>query len=251
MDTKTHINGHPGLLQSASCLYPMNSTWMACWQCWNNITSLTPNCVKLSCLCLTLKGSKPLETWFKSVSCKTFLVSNNVYSVLLASAQQYWLQLKTARFRSHETGPRWVCWQGDVEDSTQGPSPETARASSWWPKVWKANVLKSSFVWLANVVINLPVSLALINCTMIIGCKRKRDYQRQRFFCDGWKERHLFFVCYRLDTQLNFLTALFLATITWPYQLKHLSNCRCKKETVMSSSLTRRACVLSTRCYCL
>jgi hypothetical protein len=30
---------HSGWLHSAYCLYPVHITWMACWKCWNNITS--------------------------------------------------------------------------------------------------------------------------------------------------------------------------------------------------------------------
>jgi hypothetical protein len=49
--TQKHVTWHPGLLQSAYCLYRVHSIWMACWQSWNekhhipdihsNITSLT------------------------------------------------------------------------------------------------------------------------------------------------------------------------------------------------------------------
>jgi hypothetical protein len=152
------------LVQSASCLYPMHSTWMACWHCWNNITSLTPNCVKLSCLCLTLKGSKALETFFQKCFLQDFRSFQQCVFCVTSLCATILTAVKDCALSLSWNWPRWVCWQWDVEDSTQGLSPETARASSWWPKVWKARVLKSSFVWLANVVINLFVSLALINC---------------------------------------------------------------------------------------
>jgi hypothetical protein len=60
----THVTWHWGLLQNVSCLYPVHSTWMAGWQCWNIITSLTLSSVKLSRLCPTIKGSKSLKTLF-------------------------------------------------------------------------------------------------------------------------------------------------------------------------------------------
>jgi hypothetical protein len=71
MDTK-QITWHSGLLQSASRLHPVHITVFACWQCWNNPTSLTLRSVKLSRLCPTIKGSKSLAILFKSVSCKIF-----------------------------------------------------------------------------------------------------------------------------------------------------------------------------------
>jgi hypothetical protein len=70
--TLKHVTWHPGLLQSASYLYFVLSTWMTCWQCWNDITSLALSSVKLSWLCPTIKGSKWLKTLFKIVSCKIF-----------------------------------------------------------------------------------------------------------------------------------------------------------------------------------
>jgi hypothetical protein len=45
------------LLQRNSCLYPVHTKQIACWQCWNNITSLALSIVKLSRLCLKALNS--------------------------------------------------------------------------------------------------------------------------------------------------------------------------------------------------
>jgi hypothetical protein len=45
---------------------------LICWQCWSNLTSLTLSSVKLPWLCLTMKGSKSVETLFQNVYCVIF-----------------------------------------------------------------------------------------------------------------------------------------------------------------------------------
>jgi hypothetical protein len=38
--TQKHVTWDSGLFQSASRLYPVRNTWVACWKSWNNITAL-------------------------------------------------------------------------------------------------------------------------------------------------------------------------------------------------------------------
>jgi hypothetical protein len=71
MDTKTCYL-IPGFASEYLLLNPLHSTWMACCQCWNNITSLTLSSVKQSWLCPTIKEINALDTLFESVSCKIF-----------------------------------------------------------------------------------------------------------------------------------------------------------------------------------
>jgi hypothetical protein len=70
--TQKQVTWHSCLLQSASYLYPVHTKWMACRQCWNNITSLALSSVKLSWLCPTIKGSDSLQSIFKKCFLRDF-----------------------------------------------------------------------------------------------------------------------------------------------------------------------------------